>query len=218
MFSVFTINPKLALNRYVTYGKTSVNPITGGWGGGANRPSRLVFLLSTENGDGDLKFLDFSYTFIGNVAPNFWVSTLRRGASRTTFSGAWLPSFGQFFLQIFGNYKNLIVCDGLVYWETCPEIWPKSFKKQPSYDNFKHLVKKSANVIFSPLNPKIFEFLDFRKRILYFTMREIEWRLPHRNRPYDSRDLKGAESPPPPPHQLTSSRKPTSNRVKLYVH
>ena len=55
--------------------------------------------------------------------------------------GACLPSFGQFFLQIFGN-KNLIVCDGLLYGETCPEIWPQSFKKQRSYDNLKKLVKK----------------------------------------------------------------------------
>ena len=45
-------------------------------------------------------------------------------------------------------------------------------------------------------------------------MREIEWRLPHRNRPYGSRDLRGGggrTAPPPPP--VTSSRKPTSNRV-----
>ena len=42
-------------------------------------------------------------------------------------------------------------------------------------------------------------------------MREIEWRLPHWNRPYGSRDLKGGRIGPP--HQLTSSRKPTSNRV-----
>ena len=43
-------------------------------------------------------------------------------------------------------------------------------------------------------------------------MREIEWRFPHRNRPYGSRDLNGGRIGPP--HQLTSSRKPTSNRVK----
>ena len=70
-----------------------------------------------------------------------------------------------FFLQIFGNCKNLIVCDGLVYWETCPEIWPKSFKKQRSYDNFKHLVKRTANFTFGPLNPKFSDFWYFRKRI-----------------------------------------------------
>ena len=36
-------------------------------------------------------------------------------------------------------------------------------------------------------------------------MREIEWRLHHRNRPYGSRDLRaGRIAPPPPaPHQLT---------------
>ena len=44
-------------------------------------------------------------------------------------------------------------------------------------------------------------------------MKEIERRLPHRNRPYGSRDLQGGRIAPP--HQLTSSRKPTSNRVKI---
>ena len=37
---------------------------------------------------------------------------------------------------------------------------------------------KTANVIFDPLNPKFWDFGDFRKRMLLFTMREIEWRLP----------------------------------------
>ena len=43
-------------------------------------------------------------------------------------------------------------------------------------------------------------------------MREIEWRSPHRNRLYGSRDL-GGGGESPPSHQLTSSRKPTSNTV-----
>ena len=67
------------------------------------------------------------------------------------------------FFQIFGNCKNLIVCDGLVYWETCPEIWPKSFKKQQSYDNFKHLVKKNGDFYFWPPEPQIFRFFGISK-------------------------------------------------------
>ena len=47
-----------------------------------------------------------------------------------------------------------------------PAIWPKSFKKQRSYNNFTHLVKKTANIILGPLNPKFSDFLDFRKQIL----------------------------------------------------
>ena len=35
---------------------------------------------------------------------------------------------------------RISMCDGLVYWETCPEIWPKSFKKQRSSNISKHLV------------------------------------------------------------------------------
>ena len=61
--------------------------------------------IERTNGHEALKFIDFSYAFIGNVASNFWVSTLHRGVSRTTFSGACLPNFGQFFLQIFENLK-----------------------------------------------------------------------------------------------------------------
>ena len=45
-------------------------------------------------------------------------------------------------------------------------------------------------------------------------MRGIERRLSHRNRPVSSRDLMGGRIAPPP-HQLTYSRKPTSNRVNV---
>ena len=55
------------------------------------------------------------------------------------------------------------LCDGLVYWETCPEIWPKSFKKQRSYDNFKHFVKKNVEFYFWPPEPQIFGFFGFSK-------------------------------------------------------
>ena len=122
------------------------------WGGGGciNPPGRARVKMGTWN------FLTFPTQSIGNVVPNFRVSTLRRCASKTTLSGACLPSFDHFF-QIFGNCKNLIVCDGLVYWETCPEIWPKSFKKQRSYNNFKHLVKKGG-CYFWPPEPQIFGF------------------------------------------------------------
>ena len=92
-----------------------VSPITGVGGGGRIGPPAPASFSALDGKRlkiGTWNFLDFSCTFIGNVAPNFWVSTLRRGASRTTFSGACLPSFGQFFLQIFGNCKNLIVGDG----------------------------------------------------------------------------------------------------------
>ena len=47
-------------------------------------------------------------------------------------------------------------------------------------------------------------------------MREIEWSLPHRNRPYGSRDLKGGGANRAPLTSITSSRKPTSNRVNRY--
>ena len=49
-------------------------------------------------------------------------------------------------------------------------------------------------------------------------MRGFEFPLSHRNRPVSSRDLTaGPNRPSPPPHQLTYSRKPTSNRVKAYI-
>ena len=116
------------------------------------------------------------------------------------------------FFQIFGNCKNLIVCDWLVYWETWPEIRPKSFKKQRSHNNFKHLVKKRRMLFLSPWTPNfrifwIFENVSCSSRWeksngvypieIGLTVLEISW---------------GVESAPP--HQLTSSRKPTSNRVK----
>ena len=162
------------------------------------------------------------WTFLGGYERwmlRFWM--LRKldatllDASILTLSGACLPSFGQFFLQIFGNCKNLIVCDGLVYWETCPEIWPKSFKKQRSYDNFKHLVKKQRILFLAPWtqNFRIFRIFENgscnlrsgKSNGVYaieigLTVLEI------------SRSGRIG-----PPHQLTSSRKPTSNRVKCVL-
>ena len=61
--------------------------------------------------------------------------------------------------------------------------------------------------------PPIFDFFDFLWWFWTFTMRGIEWRLFHQNRPFSFRDIQGAESAPHP-HQLKKSRKPTSNRVK----
>ena len=74
-------------NKWISYsGKTE------GGGSDPTPPRRWRVKMGTWN------FSTFPIgTFIGNVAPNFWVSTLRRGASRTTFSGACLPSFGNFF-------------------------------------------------------------------------------------------------------------------------
>ena len=96
--------------------------------------------------------------------------------------------------------------------KTCPEIWPKSFKKQRSYDNFKHLVKKRRILFLAPWTPNFRIFWIFE------------------NGPCSSRWEKSNGVYPieigltvleissggriGPPHQLTSSRKPTSNRVK----
>ena len=46
-------------------------------------------------------------------------------------------------------------------------------------------------------------------------MREIEWRLPPSKSALRFSRSQGGAEPAPPPHQLTSSRKPTSNRVNM---
>ena len=121
--------------------------------------------------------------------------------------------FRTIFLEIFGTCKNLIVCDGLVYWETCPEIWPKSFKKQRSYDNFKHLVKKRRILFLAPWtsNFRIFFFIFENGSIVHDEGNRMAL-TPSKSALRFSRSQGGPNRPPP--HQLTSSRKPTSNRVK----
>ena len=121
--------------------------------------------------------------------------------------------FRTIFLKIFRICTNLIVCDGLLYWETCPEIWPKSFKKQRSYDNFKHLVKKTANFIFGPLNPKSLDFFGFSKTDLVVHDERNRMAFTASKSALRFSRSQGA-GPNRPPHQLTSSRKATSNRVK----
>ena len=66
-------------------------------------------------------------------------------------------------IQIFGNCKNLIMCDGLDYWETCPEIWPKSVKKQQSYNISKHFGEKNGYCYFWHPEPQICGFFGFSK-------------------------------------------------------
>ena len=101
-----------------------------------------------------------------------------------------------FFLQIFGNCKNLIVCDGLVYWETCPEICPKSFKKQRSYDDFKHLVK-NGECYFWPPETQIFGFFGFSKTdLVVHDERNRMAFTPSKSALRFSRSQGGAESAP----------------------
>ena len=69
-----------------------------------------------------------------------------------------------FFLKNFGNCKSLIMCDGLVYWETCHEIWPKSFKKQRCYDISKHLLKKRRLLFLAPWTQNLRIFGIFENR------------------------------------------------------
>ena len=110
------------------------------------------------------------------------------------FLGGMFAKFQTFFLQIFGNCKKLIVCDGLVYRETCPEICPKSLKKQRSYDNFKHLVKNDE-FYFGPWT-KIFGFFGFWKTDLVVHDEGNRMAFTHRSAPYGSRDLKGGRISP----------------------
>ena len=137
------------------------NPITGG-GGGRIAP-RLVFLLSTENG---LRWrLETSWLFLHihweccTKCLSFYFAQRRL---QYHFLGGMFANFRPFFN--FRKLWNLILCDGLIYWETCPEIWPKSFKKQRSYNNFKHLVKKRRKLFLAPWTPN--SRFYFRKRIL----------------------------------------------------
>ena len=48
-------------------------------------------------------------------------------------------------------------------------------------------------------------------------MRAIEWHLFHQNRPFSVRDIQGEPNRPLPPHQLTYSRKPTSNSLSTIL-
>ena len=191
--------------------------LVGGGGGESAPPASFSALYGKRLKMGTWNFLTFPKHSLGMLCQIFEFLLCAEAPPGPLSPGHVCQVSANCFWK-FSKAKNLIMCDGLVYWETCPEIWPKSFKKQQSYNISKHLVKKTAIVIFGPLNPKFADFWDFRKQILKFTMREMEWRLPHRNRPYGSRDLRGGggESPPPFPHQLTSSRKPTSNRVKVH--
>ena len=105
------------------------------------------------------------------------------------------------------------MCDGLVYWKTCPEIWPKSFKKQRSYNISKHLVKKRRLFEFlAPWTPNLRIFL-FSKTDLVVHVERNRMALitPSKSALRFSRSQGGRIGPP---HQLTSSRKPTSNRTR----
>ena len=186
--------------------------VGGGGGGRIGPPASFSALYGKRLKMGTWNFLTFPIHSLGMLYQIFEF-LLRAEALPGPLSRACLPSFGQFFLQIFWNCKNLIVCDGLVYWETCPEIWPKSFKKQRSYDNFKHLVKKRRILFLAPWTPNFRIFWIFEN-----VSRSSRWWKSNGIDPIEIgltvlEISRGAESPPPPPHQLTSSRKPTSNRV-----
>ena len=60
-----TAMPNLAALRAAVFLLSAKNR----WGGGTYVPP--PGRARVKGYDGDLKFLDFSYTFIGNVAPNF---------------------------------------------------------------------------------------------------------------------------------------------------
>ena len=91
--------------------------------------------------------------------PIFLVSTLRRGASRTTFSGTCLPSFGHFFFE---NCNNLIRCDELVI-----EKLVRKFGRNRSRNNevitFLNIWWKNGDSYFWPHELQICGFLGFSK-------------------------------------------------------
>ena len=159
---------------------------------------------------GTWKFLTFPTPSLG-MLPIFLVSILRRGASRTTFSEACLPSFGQFFFKFSETVKIWLCVMDLFIEKLVLKILPKSFKKQRSYDNFKHLVKKLRILFLAPWTPN-FRIFGFSKTDLVVHDREIEWRLPHRNWLYGSRDLKGGPNRSP----LTQGWK--SRRLLVFLH
>ena len=155
-------------------------------------------------------FLSRKNTWVSSFGQTFkyWVRNVSCSLSTVQFLTTCLLTI---FLQIFGNCKNLIVCDGLVYWETCTEMWPKSFKKQRSYSNFKHLAIKTANVIFGTWTPNFRIFWIFENGSC-----SSRWEKSNGVHPIEIGltvlEISGGGANRPP-HQLTSSRKPNSNRV-----
>ena len=100
-----------------------------------------------------------------------------------------------------------------VYWETCPEIWPKSFKNKRSYNISKHLVKKRRLLFLAPwtLNLRILGIFENESC-------SSRWEKSNGVYPIEigltvlEISGGGAESAP---HQSTSSRNPISNRVNI---
>ena len=84
-------------------------------------------------------------------------------------------------------------------------------RKNEVITNFKHLVKKTANFIFGPLNPKFSDFFIFENGSCSSRLGESNGVYPIEIGLTVLEISRGSESAPP--HQLTSSRKPTSNRV-----
>ena len=132
-----------------------LNPITGG-GGGESAPTWLVFLLSTENG---LRWgLEISWLFLyihWECCIKYLNFYFAQRHLQDHFLGGMFAKFRPFFSNFRKLQKKRIMFNGLVSWETCPRICPKSFKKQRSYNISKHLVKKRRLIFFAPWTPNL---------------------------------------------------------------
>ena len=124
-------------------------------GGGGELAPRLVFLLSTENG---LRWgLEISWLPIHSLGMLYQIFEflLSAEAPPGPLSRGHVCQVSAFFSSNFRKLQKFIMCDGLSYWETCPEIWPKSFKKQRSYNISKHLVKKCRLLFLATWTPNL---------------------------------------------------------------
>ena len=128
-----------------------------------------------------------------------------------------LPSFGIFFWKFSETIKI-----GLCVMDLFIEKLVLKFDRYRSRNNevitVLNIWWKNGDCYFWPPEPQICGFFGFSKTDLVvpdernrmaFTSSKSALRF--------SRSQGGGECPPPPPHKLTSSRKPTSNRVKMSI-